>query len=105
MIVEIFELKPTRDGDYVINPRRRVATVTVGNGRGDIRVFDKEREELVRGLFENPSLDFVGGGNGTDGIRRHPSWTPEAVEATLKKLFGWVDRRAPTRLTLKPSSY
>jgi len=96
MRIEIFELRPGKDG-YVINDRRPVAVINVQDGKGSFHFHDRSREKLVRQLFDGPVMTFAGNGGITtsdgyhvDGTVTYPAWSDEAVRAVVEgELMGY----------------
>jgi hypothetical protein len=89
MRIEIYELRRVKDG-YVIDEKRRVAVITVKEGRGSFHFYNKSREKLLRHLFDDDAVSLVGGGKTPDGYHvdaavKYPAWSREAIELTVGK--------------------
>ena len=93
MRVKIYKLR-REAADWVIDEKQPVAEVTVKDGQGSFRFYDKSWEEYLRKLFTEPASAFRGGGKAPDGdcydaFVAYPAWTREAIELIVSdKLRG-----------------
>ena len=76
----------------MIDEKHPVAVVTVQDGQGKFRFYDKSWEKLLRGLFTEPARAFRGGGRTPDGacfdaFVTYPAWTREAIELIVSDIL------------------
>ncbi len=93
MRVMIYKLRRGRE-DWEIDKNHPVALVTIKDGTGSFRFYDKSYEKGLRRLFTEPAFAFVSGGQLPDGARfdggvQYPAWTREAIDLIIRhKLRG-----------------
>ena len=79
-----------------IDKQHPVALITVRDGSGSFHFYDRTYEKLLRRLFTEPAVAFVGGGTLPDGAHvdaavRYPAWTKEAIDLIIgDKLRGFT---------------
>ena len=91
MRIEIYKLRRKAD-DWVIDEKQPVAVVTVKDGQGNFRFYDKSREKFLRKLFSEPATAHRGGvtalgGAQVDAFVTYPAWTREAVELIVSDIL------------------
>ena len=89
MRVKVYELEPG-DGGFQLDKTRMHCIIAIKEGKGSFKFLDREREKLIRELFDRPSSSFVGGGTTPDGAhwdatKTHPAWSVEAIEAIVEE--------------------
>lgn len=93
MRVKVYELKPSRGG-FVLDLDRIHCVITIKEGKGTFQFLNRNREKLIRALFDGPSFSFAGGGKTPDGAhwdaaKTHPAWSVEAIKAIVEdQLYG-----------------
>jgi hypothetical protein len=93
MRVRIYELRPSPNG-FVVDEDLLHCIIDIQDGKGSFKFLNTSREKLIRSLFEAPSMSFVVGGQGPDGVHfdameTHPAWMAEAIEAIVSdELYG-----------------
>lgn len=91
LCVHIFPLR-RGEKDWVMDEKHPVAVVTVINGQGSFKIYDKSREKLVRGLFAEPARAHRVGGRTPEGVFvdafvTYPAWTREALELIVSDIL------------------
>ena len=91
MRVKIYKLR-REAADWVIDEKQPVAEVTVKDGQGSFRFYDKSWEKYLRELFTEPARAFRGGGKTQDGacfdaFVTYPAWTREAIELIVSDIL------------------
>ena len=91
MRVKIYKLR-REAADWVIDEKHPVAEVTIKDGQGSFRFYDRGREKLLRQLFTEPARAFRGGGETSDGAHfdafvTYPVWTREAIELIVSDIL------------------
>ena len=91
MRVNIYKLR-RQAAAWVIDEKHPVAVVTIQDGQGSFRFYDKSWEKSLRELFTEPARAFRGGGktpNGAyfDAFVTYPAWTREAIELIVSDIL------------------
>lgn len=95
MRVMVYKLRRGRE-DWEINKQHPVAMITIRDGAGIFHFYDRTYEKLLRRLFAEPAVGFVGGGAlpggaHVDAAVRYPAWTWEAIDLIIRdKLRGFT---------------